>query len=156
MRVSALRFDACHQLTHRGAGVVFGQSLAGCEVEPVRRRLAPIPERDRGEIAHTIARVSWRARMSLLPYRQLELRAPHVLEHTDTHDLVEREISGQSAIIAHVHRASVRDAVARNALAGERGLRFAQPGAAEAPGPSASFRAAPANRVLSKSLAPYA
>jgi hypothetical protein len=36
MRVGALRFDAGHEFTHRGAGVVFGQSLAGCEVETSR------------------------------------------------------------------------------------------------------------------------
>jgi len=82
MRISALRFDACHQLTHRGAGVVFGQSLAGCEVEPVRRRLAPIPERHREELTHPIARVIGRSRVTVLSYRQLLIvllgqREPH-------------------------------------------------------------------------------
>ena len=71
MRVGALGFDAGHEFTHGGAGVVFGQSLAGCEVEPVRRRLAPIPERHRGELAHAIARVIGRSRVTVLSDRQL-------------------------------------------------------------------------------------
>jgi hypothetical protein len=47
-----LGFDAGHEFTHGGAGVVFGQSLAGCEVEPVGGWLTPIPERYRGELPY--------------------------------------------------------------------------------------------------------